>query len=199
MVVKSRSTLLALVLAFGTSSASCAASTVATRGDSVVPSVALAGQGGEALDVKALAGEAAYTVFVFFSPDCHCLEQHEARLRALDAAFRPRGVHFFMVDSEVRASVERDAEVARRRGYSFPILVDRGAKLADAVGADYAAYSVVVDREGRLRFRGGIDSDRDHLRSDAVPYLSDALTDLLDGREPRIADAKAFGCALQKW
>ena len=33
---------------------------------------------------------------------------------------------------------------ARRRGYPFPILVDRGALLADAVGADYATYSVVV-------------------------------------------------------
>jgi hypothetical protein len=199
MVVKSPSTLVALVLACGASSASCAAGTVATRNGSVVPSVALVGQGGAPLDAKALAGDAAYTVFVFFSPDCHCLEQHEARLRTLDAVFGPRGVHFFMIDSGVRASVERDAEVERRRGYSFPILVDRGAKLADAVGADYATYSVVVDREGHLRFRGGIDSDRDHLRSDAVPYLSDALTDLLDGREPRIAEAKTLGCALQKW
>jgi hypothetical protein len=199
MVVKSPSMLLALVVACAASSVSCAASGVATRNGSVVPSVMLAGPGAAPLDARALAGDAAYTVFVFFSPDCHCLEQHETRLRAVDAAFRPRDVHFFMVDSEVRASVERDADEARRRGYSFPILVDRGARLADAVGADYATYSVVVDREGRLRFRGGIDSDRDHLRSDAIPYLSDALTDLLDGREPRIADAKALGCALQKW
>jgi hypothetical protein len=192
MVMISRRVTLALLLAC----ASCATHAAAAP---IVPSVALAGEGGAVRDAKALAGDAAFTVFVFFSPDCHCLAEHEGRLRDLDAAFRPRGVRFFMVDSEVRASVERDAEEARRRGYPFPILVDRGARLADAVGADYAAYTVVVDREGRLRYRGGIDSDRNHLRADAVPYLGDALGDLLDGREPRRTDAKTLGCALQKW
>jgi hypothetical protein len=192
VVLGARPALLALALA----SASCAPRPALA---SVVPAVPLAGELGPPLDARALAGDAAFTVFVFFSPDCHCLDQHDARLRQLDATFRPRGVRFFMVDSEVRASVERDAEEARRRGYPFPILVDRGARLADAVGAQYATYSVVVDRSGRLRYRGGIDSDKNHLRPDAVPYLADALDDLLLGREPRLADAKSLGCALQKW
>lgn len=154
---------------------------------------------GGTLDARALASDATLTVFVFFSPDCHCLRQHEARLRDLDATFRARGVQFFMVDSEVRASIERDAEEARRRAYTFPILVDRGARLADAVGAEYAAYAVIVDRSGRLRYRGGVDSDKDHLHADATPYLRDALDDLLAGRDPRVANAKTLGCALQKW
>jgi hypothetical protein len=192
MVVSPRSAVLMVALA-------CAGCAARQAAPAVVPPVALAGQDGAVRDARSLAGDAALTVFVFFSPDCHCLAEHEARLRALDAAYGPRGVHFFMVDSEVRASVERDEEEARRRGYSFPILIDRGARLADAVGADYATYSVVVDRAGRLRYRGGIDSDRDHLRDDAVPYLGNALCDLLDGRDPRIADAKTLGCALQKW
>lgn len=138
-------------------------------------------------------------MLVFFSPDCHCLAQHDARLLALDAVFRPRGVRFYAIDSEVRASAERDAEEARRRGYTFPILVDRGAKLADALEAQYATYSVVVDREGRVHYRGGIDSDKIDLHDDATPYLRDALDDLLAGREPRLAYAKTLGCALQRW
>jgi len=192
MVLAARTVVLAWLLA-------CMACAAHGSAQPIVPAVPLAGGHGMALDARALSGDAAFTVFVFFSPDCHCLEQHEPRLRALDAAFRPRGVQFFMVDSEVRASVERDDEEARRRGYTFPILVDRGARLAVALGAQYATYSVVVDRAGRLRYRGGIDSDKNHLRDDAVPYLEDALDDLLAGREPRIADAKTLGCALQEW
>jgi hypothetical protein len=192
MVLATRPAVLAFVLAC----ASCATHAAAAT---LVPSVPLAGQQGAPLDARALAADAAFTVFVFFSPDCHCLAQHEPRLRELDATFRPLGVRFFMVDSEVNASVERDTQEALRRGYPVPILVDRGARLAGALGAEYATYSVVADRSGRVRYRGGIDSDKNHLRADAVPYLGNALRDLLDGREPRIADAKTLGCALQKW
>lgn len=192
MVVTARAALLALVVV---ATASCATDAGAV---SFVPALPLVREGGT-LDARALASDATLTVFVFFSPDCHCLRQHEARLRDLDATFRARGVQFFMVDSEVRASIERDAEEARRRAYTFPILVDCGARLADAVGAEYAAYAVIVDRSGRLRYRGGVDSDKDHLHADATPYLRDALDDLLAGRDPRVANAKTLGCALQKW
>ena len=136
---------------------------------------------------------------IFFSPDCHCLSVHEPRLRALFDAYHPRGVQFFMVDSEVRGSLERDASEARRRGYPFPILGDRGAKLADALGADYATYTVVVDPQARVRYRGGIDTDKSHVHDGATAYLKDALDDLLADREPRVLEGKTLGCSLEKW
>jgi hypothetical protein len=164
-----------------------------------VPSTPLVGEEGRPIDARGLAAGAPFTVFVFFSPDCHCLSAHEPRLLALADATRERGVRFVAIDSETRGSPARDAEEARRRGYPFPILVDRGAKLADAVGAVYAGYAVVVDAGGRIRYRGGIDSDKTHLHDDAQPYLKDALDDLFAGREPRVAEGKTLGCALQRW
>jgi hypothetical protein len=164
-----------------------------------VPAVTLIGAGGEALDARTLARSAPFTVVVFFSPDCHCLSLHEPRLRALFEAFHPLGVQFFMVDSEVRGTPERDAEEARRRGYPFPILGDRGGRFADALGAQYATFTVVFDSLGRVRYRGGIDTDKSHLHDDATAYLGDALHDLLARREPRVAEGKTLGCSLQKW
>ncbi len=178
--------------------ASCAAadhSAVAPE----APAVALVGDRGEAVDARSLAGRAPLTVLVFFSPECHCLAVHEPRLRALFERDHPRGVQFVMVDSEVSGTPERDLEEARERGYPFPILRDRGAKLAEALGAKYASYSVVLDSTARVRYHGGIDSDRTHLHDKATPYLSDALDDLLANREPRIAEGKTLGCALQTW
>jgi hypothetical protein len=58
---------------------------------------------------------------------------------------------------------------------------------------------VVLDGEGRVRYRGGIDSDRTHLHEDATPFLRLALDDLLAGRPPRVAEGKTLGCSLQKW
>jgi hypothetical protein len=159
----------------------------------------LIGPGREAIDAGRLIGAAPFTVLVFFSPDCRYLDAHEARLRALFEADGPRGVQFAFVDSEVRGSPERDAEEGRRHGYPFPIFEDPRGRLADAVGAEFAGYVVVLDPAGRVHYRGGIDSDRTTLHDDADSYLKDALDALLGHGEPRITEGKALGCALQKW
>lgn len=154
---------------------------------------------GAALDAREVVSGARLTVLVFFSATCHCLRQHDARLRELYEGYRSRGVEVLMIDSEKRASPEEDAAEAARRGYRFPILLDPGGRLADAVGAEYSTYTVIVDPDGRILYRGGIDSDAMHLRPDTQPYLRDALDDLLAGRAPRTAATKSLGCSLQKW
>jgi redoxin len=164
-----------------------------------VPHVTLVAAHGAPLDVLAVAQRARLTVLVFFSPHCHCLDIHEPRLLALEAALRSSDVQILMIDSEVGGSVERDEAEATARHYPFPIVLDRGAKLADAVGARYATYSVVIDGDGRVRYRGNIDSDNTHLRQDAIPYLRNAIDELLAGRAPRAASGEGFGCALQTW
>jgi hypothetical protein len=164
-----------------------------------LPAVTLVGPAGEPMRLGPALRAAPLTVLVFFSRHCHCLDRHEPRLLALYAEEKDRGVQFFMVDSEVGGAREADDLEARRRGYPFPILVDPGARLADLVGAQYATYSVVLDRDARVRYRGGIDTDRVSLRDDATPFLKDAIEDLLSGRAPRVASGKALGCALEKW
>jgi peroxiredoxin len=164
-----------------------------------VPSIPLVAGEGNVRDVRQLVAEAPFTVLIFFSRTCHCLDQHDARIRALYDEYHPRGVQVVMVDPEIRATPVNDAAEATRRGYSFPLLLDPGAKLADTLGAEYATYSVVVDAQGNVRYRGGFDSDKTHLRADATPYVRDALDDLLAGRSPRVAEAKTLGCALEKW
>jgi hypothetical protein len=176
----------------------CASCAATSRPSELAPTV-LFGPRGEPVDVRADAASARATVLVFFSPGCHCLDKHEARLRALYETYAPRGVRFLMVDSETGASPQRDEAEARARGYAFPIVIDRDARLADQLGAEYASLAVVVDSAGRVRYRGGIDSDKTVLHEDATFFLRDALDDLLAGRDVRIAESKALGCALRKW
>jgi hypothetical protein len=153
----------------------------------------------QAIDVQRLIARASFTVLVFFSPDCRYLDAHEGRLRALFDADQPRGIQFVMIDSEVRGSPERDAEAARGHGYPFPILTDDHGRLAQALGAEFAGYVVVLDPGGQVHYRGGVDSDRTHLHDDADLYLKDALDALLDHRAPPVAEGKTLGCALQRW
>jgi peroxiredoxin len=166
---------------------------------SVVPALTLSGTDGRPHDLASDVAAAKLTVYVFFSAHCPCLVVHEARIRALENAYESRGVQFFAVDSEATASLDRDRIEARAHAYLFPILVDHGAIAADAMGAEYATYTVVFDQSGRVRYSGAIDSDRVHLTGDARPFLRDALDELLAGQSPSATHVEALGCALQKW
>lgn len=183
-----------LALAGALSAASCATRAAPAR----LPAAHLESTDGHARDFPDAMRGARFTVLEFFSAHCPVQSAHDARLRALASDVGARGVTFFAVDSEIDASVERDRAEAAARGFTFPILVDTGARLADALGVDYATYTVIVDQEGRVRYRGGLDDDKTHLRDDAAMYVKDALEDLLAGREPRIAEGKTLGCALRK-
>lgn len=164
-----------------------------------VPETTLVGPHGEPVALRRAAEGARLTVLVFFSRHCHCLDAHDGRIRELAQAYRAQGVSFAMVDSEVGASPAGDEAEAARRGYAFPILIDAGARLAGALGARYATYAVVLDPGGRILYRGGLDTDRTRLTTDATPYLKNAIDDALDGRAPRIAEGEALGCSLQTW
>ncbi len=162
-----------------------------------VPEAALIDGGGRARDVRSLVASAPLTVLTFFSAHCPVQAAHDARLVALHARYAPRGVQFIAVDSEASATPERDANEARQRSYPFAILVDARGAFARAVGAEYSTYTLVVDARGAVRYAGGIDSDRTHLTDRAIPYVADALDDLLAGAAPRTPEGKVLGCALQ--
>jgi hypothetical protein len=153
---------------------------------------------GEGPSLDELTRGAPLTVVVFFSSHCPCQRAHDERLRALAAKYGPAGVHFVLVDAEADATRERDEVEARARSYPFPILADPSGSLADSLGAEYATYTVVLDAEHRVRYEGGLDSDKQHLTEDARFYLRDALDDLLGGRSPRVPVGKTLGCVLRR-
>jgi hypothetical protein len=156
----------------------------------------LSGTDGALHELPAAAG-AGFSVLVFFSVSCDCQLAHDLRLVELARRYARQGVAFFAVDSEVGSTLQGDALEARKRNYPYPILLDANARLASELGAEYATYSVVLDRRGRVRYRGGVDSDQVHLTDDATEYLRDALDDLLAGHEPRRAFGEALGCSLR--
>jgi peroxiredoxin len=184
----------ALVLAFLAALAGCAG----PAGPVHLPDAAFAGSDGATHRLGTIAAGARYTVIVFFAAGCPVQRAHDAQLLSIHAAYRPRGVAVIAVDSEAEASVEDDRAEARARRYPFLILSDPEGRAADALGATYAAYAVVVDAGGRVRYRGGIDSAKSHPSPDASPWLRDALDRLLEGREPDPIETTSLGCALRR-
>jgi len=139
-----------------------------------------------------------YLVVTFFSASCPCQEAHDSRLKELHKQWSSRGVEFVSVDSEADSSLSADITEARRRGYPFPILSDVDGKLADAFDAKFATFTVILDREGRVLYRGGIDSDKSHLTDNARHYVRTALSQLFADQAPNPAETKSLGCFLRR-
>ena len=173
----------------------CAPPAPHTPGDATI----LIASDGTAHPLSAVLKQAPWTVAVFVSKECPCLAAHDQRLRDLAATYGPRGVQFLAIDSEVGTTPgSASAEIASH-GLPFSIYVDRGAKLANELGAEFATYTVVLASDGRVVYRGGIDSDKQRLHDDATFFLRDALDDLLVGHAPRRTEGKTLGCVLRKW
>jgi len=170
----------------------------AARADSPgdgVAGVVLRDPRGAPVELAGLVRAHKLTVVVFYAATCPCFAAHVERLQRLAADLGPRGVGFLVVDSERHAGGDPPAPAQIAPG--LPVFHDEGGALAHRLGARYATESDVFDAAGRLRYRGGVDSDRKYLRPDAQPYLRQALERLLAGDAPALTTTKALGCALR--
>lgn len=170
----------------------------AFEGDRAFLSASFQGSDGKAHRLSEAFTDNDYLVVTFFSSTCPCQSAHDSRLKDLYAQWSHRKVAFLSVDSEANSSLSADVAEAKRRGYPFPILSDVEGKLADALGARFATYTVILDKTGAIRYRGGLDSDKSHLTENARHYVRTALSQLLAGQSPNPAEGKALGCFLKR-
>ena len=139
--------------------------------------------------------------FAFLHPACPLAQEYGPVLGELAADFGDDGVRFVGVVCECDDPVE--IETYRKTfGLTFPIHLDTGFTLAEALDATVTPEAVLVDRDRRIRYTGRID-DRYKVRGvttpgDAEPELANAIGDLLAGREIREPKTKAAGCPLDR-
>jgi hypothetical protein len=174
------------------------ATALSARGEAPAPEVGdavLRDPRGAAVTLADLTRAHRFTVITFYGMACPCFAAHVERLRRLASELTPQGVGFVVVDSERHA--KSDPPVPREVAPGLPIFRDEGGALARRLGASYATESYIEDATGRIRYRGGVDSNRKYLRPDAQPYLRQALLKLLAGQGPAFATTKSLGCALR--
>jgi peroxiredoxin len=131
-----------------------------------------------------------------WSAQCPWSQHYDAWLAEQAPRWAAQGIHPLAVAANVDEDSAQIAAVAAERDLPFPILLDPGCRVADAYGAETTPHIFVVDRAGRLAYRGAIDDRSFRQRTATRNYLSDALVALLAGRQPEPAETPPYGCAL---
>jgi len=150
--------------------------------------------GGE-LDLAALAGRRAF-VLAFVSARCPGSTAYDSRLAEFAREYAPRGVALVGVDSNAGDAASAGAAQVRGTALGFPVLRDQGDAKAHELGIQFVPEVLVFGPDWTLRYRGRIDDDP---AGSAVPSgdLKAAVDAVLAGREVRLKQTRAFGCAIE--
>ncbi len=183
---------------------------------SQVQAAAEIGQAAPAFSLKDTAGKThslkdykgKVVVLEWLNFDCPFVEKHygAGNMQKLQAAAVANDTIWLSVASSAKGKegyydakglTERNT---KHQGKQTAILFDTDGKIGKAYGAKTTPHMYVIDKEGKLVYRGAID-DKASAEQEDIPgaknYVTAALEDLRAGRKVANADTKPYGCGVK--
>lgn len=135
-------------------------------------------------------------VVMFLSAQCPVVKGYIERINAVAADYKAKGITFIGINSNSTEDfnwVKTDAD----QNFKFPMLIDKGNKLADKLGASVTPEAYYVDAKNVLLYHGAIDNDRSG-KAITEQYLRTAFDQSLAGQKVVNTRKNAFGCTIKK-
>ncbi len=136
------------------------------------------------------------TVITFLSAKCPCSDNHEPVLKTIYEKYHSKGIDFVGVHSNQDETDDQAIAHFKESAFPFPVVADKGAKIADHYNAD-GTPNVVIIHNGKIVFEGGMDDNPNSAKA-KNHYLNDALNALVAGKPVPQAKAKSLGCAIKR-
>ncbi|MEO7659342.1 MAG: redoxin family protein [Pyrinomonadaceae bacterium] len=137
------------------------------------------------------------SVVIFVSAQCPVVKGYNVRINEIAADYAAKGINFIGINSNSTESLEWVTSDAEKVGYKFPVLIDKGNKLADKLGATVTPEVYYLDAKNTLLYHGAIDNDRSG-KSITEQYLRTAFDASLSGKKVERTRANAFGCTIKR-
>jgi peroxiredoxin/mono/diheme cytochrome c family protein len=139
-------------------------------------------------------------VVVFLSFECPVSNSYATALADLHSRYSPRGVKF-LAACPGEEDAGRCEKLAREFRLPFPAYPDPTGAAARALGATVTPEAFVLDAGHVVRYAGRIDNGWAARLKKAVRVvprddLREAIDDVLDGRDVKVARAEPVGCPI---
>jgi hypothetical protein len=146
-------------------------------------------------------------VLFFVATDCPISNSYAPEIQRICQHFGARGVSCSLIYEDVDTTASSEAldqqvrtHLREYRYSGIAAAVDRSRAVATRAGATITPQAVVVDRAGRIRYRGRIDNFYAALgkpRQQVTEHdLGDALDAIVAGRPVAKANTQALGCRI---
>jgi hypothetical protein len=144
-------------------------------------------------------------VLEWFNPGCPFVDyaHGEGPLKDMAAKETAQGVVWLSINSgapgKQGAGVEANREGVTKFGMSNPVLLDEDGTVGHTYGAEKTPHMFVVNAEGTLVYRGGLDNAAmgEPGEGDVIPYVTNALAELRAGKPVGTAETEPYGCTVK--
>ncbi|GAB5425846.1 MAG: thioredoxin family protein [Crocinitomicaceae bacterium] len=114
-----------------------------------------------------------------------------------------QNIGMVLVNSNAAKREGDDSKEAMRthkeeQGYKMPYVIDKDAKLADAMGAKTTPHVYMFDKDGKLIFKGSIDNSWDTKKEKLETYLNDAIEAVASGSDISVNSSTPRGCSIKR-
>ena len=178
---------------------------IATLGQAA-PEFTLQDLDGNPVSLGAFRGKV--VVLEWFNPECPYVKKAHTVGSLVGTAKRhmESGVVWLAINSggEGRQGhgIEVNEESRTHFSLTHPILLDETGVVGKAYGATNTPHLYVIDAQGTLVYRGGIDNSPDAEQQSPqggklINYVDAALADLSSGRSVEHADTPPYGCCVK--
>jgi peroxiredoxin len=137
------------------------------------------------------------TVLIFVAVQCPISNAYNERMEKLAQDYKARGVNVVGINANSTEPVASVKAHAAEKHLTFPILKDKGNKIADSLGATRTPEAYFLDANNKLIYHGRIDNSRDASQV-ISSELGDALEATLTGKPVAKTTADAFGCSIKR-
>ncbi len=115
-------------------------------------------------------------------------------------SFKEKDVVWLAINSTSSSTQESNAKVAADWKIDRPVLNDADTKVAKMYGATNTPHMYVIDKDGKLAYKGAIDDKPTSEAGDiegATNYVANAVNELQAGTAVSTPETKAYGCNVK--
>ena len=140
-------------------------------------------------------------VLFFVSDECPISNAFAREIARICAEYKSKGIGCDLVYVDPSISESQALKHAQEYGHGdYPRIVDRRHELVKATGVTVTPEAAVVDREGKVVYRGRIDDSFAALGQPRRPVknadLRNALDAVVAGKPVERSETKALGCFI---
>jgi peroxiredoxin len=142
-------------------------------------------------------------IVIFDCNTCPISKAYNQRIMDLNKKYEAQGFPVIAINANDDSKSSGDSydemvKVAKKKGYTFPYLVDESQNVAKAFGATNTPHVYILTKELKVAYIGAIDDNTRNASAATKHYVEDAVNALLAGKSIPVAKTKAIGCGI-KW
>lgn len=145
-------------------------------------------------------------IVIFDCNTCPYSKAYNERIIGLNNKYAAQGFPVIAINANDALespgdSYEKMVNVARKKGYTFPYLMDDSQTVARTYGATNTPHVYVINRVGKelkVAYIGTIDDNARNANAVTKKYVEEAVDALLAGKSVPTTRTKAIGCGI-KW